>query len=430
MIVGTIGIIIMMVIVCLGLPIAVSLFLVGFGGLLLLVGFGPTFAASAPMLYNYIAKYEFSVIPMFIFMGNIGFYSGLFNDIFDVARKWIGRIPAGLAVSVVVAQCIFGACSGSSVAACVVIGKASYPFMKKAGYPDYLSTGVIAGTGTLAMLIPPSISICIFGLLVDQSIGRLLIGGVIPGLLSGAIFSVILIIWSGKKVPRDLTRYSFKEKISSLRYLWVVVVLIFAIIGGIYSGVCTPTEAAAFGTFAIFLMALFARRLGREMMWKSIRSTISATGMILIIIIAAVLFARFLTLSGFSRGLSEWVTTVEAPLIVIFSIMVVIYLVLGCFVGSTGMMVMTLPTFYPLAMALGWDPVWFGIEVVILCEIAVMTPPVGVNLYATKSIAPGVPLTTVIRGVMPFVYRDIGIIYLLYFFPQIVTFLPNLMMGK
>ena len=363
-------------------------------------------------------------------MGNIGFYSGLFGDIFEVARKWIGRLPAGLAVSVVAANCLFGACSGSSVAACVVIGKASYPIMKKAGYPDELSTGVIAGTGTLAMLIPPSISMCIYGLLVDESIGRLLIGGVLPGLLSGAIFSAILIIWSGRTVPRELTRYSLKEKIYSLRYLWVVIALILAIIGGIYSGVCTPTEAASFGASTIFLMALLARRVSWEMIWKSIRSTISATGMILIIIIGAVLYARFLTLSGFSRGISEWVGHLQAPSIVIFSIMVVIYLFLGCFVGATGMMVMTLPTFYPVAMALGWDPIWFGIEVVILVEIAVLTPPVGVNLYATQSVAPDVPITTIMRGIVPFVFRDIGIIYILYLFPQIATFLPNLMLGK
>lgn len=430
MITGSVAILIFLVLVCVGLPIALGLLGTGLAGLLLLIGLEPTLASSAPMFYNYISKYEFSVIPMFILMGNIGFYSGLFGDIFEVARKWVGGLPAGLAVGVVLAQCLFGACSGSSVAACVVIGKAAYPVMKKAGYPDSLATGVIAGSGDLAMLIPPSITMCIYGLLVDQSIGKLLIGGILPGLLTGAIYSVILIFWTGRTVPRDNTVFSFKEKVYALRYLWIVLVLVMAIMGGIYGGVCTPTEAGAFGVFAMFLVALVARRLNREMMWKSVRSTIVSTGMILIIIVGAVLFARFLTLSGFSRGISEWVANVRAPDIVIFSIMVVIYLFLGCFVGSTGMMVMTLPTFFPVAMSLGWDPIWFGIEVVVLCECAVQTPPVGVNLYATQSIAPGVPITTIMRGTLPFVYRDIAIVWIIYFFPQIATFLPNLMLGK
>jgi tripartite ATP-independent transporter DctM subunit len=430
MITGSIAILIFLVLVGIGVPIALGLLSTGLIGLLLLVGLEPTLASSAPMFYNYISKYEFSVIPMFILMGNIGFYSGLFGDIFEVARKWVGRLPAGLAVGVVLAQCLFGACSGSSIAACVVIGKAAYPVMKKAGYPDSLATGVIAGSGDLSMLIPPSITMCIYGLLVDQSIGKLLIGGIMPGLLTGFIYSVILIFWTGRTVPRDNTVFSFKEKVYALRYLWIVLVLVMAIMGGIYGGVCTPTEAGAFGVFAMFLIAVVTRRLNWEMMKKSIRSTIISTGMILIIIVGAVLFARFLTLSGFSRGISEWVANVKAPDIVIFAIMVVIYLFLGCFVGSTGMMVMTLPTFFPVAMSLGWDPIWFGIEVVVLCECAVQTPPVGVNLYATQSIAPGVPITTIIKGVLPFVYRDIAIVWIIYFIPQIATFLPYMMLGK
>jgi tripartite ATP-independent transporter DctM subunit len=430
MIIGSIAILIFLVLVSIGVPIALGLLSTGLIGLLLLIGLEPTLASSAPMLYNYISKYEFSVIPMFILMGNIGFYTGLFGDIFEVARKWVGRLPAGLAVAVVLAQCLFGACSGSSIAACVVIGKAAYPVMKKAGYPDQLSTGVIAGSGDLSMLIPPSITMCIYGLLVDQSIGKLLIGGIIPGLLTGAIYSAILIIWTGRTVPRDTTVFSFKEKVYALRYLWIVLVLVMAIMGGIYGGVCTPTEAGAFGVFAMFLIAVVSKRLNWEMIKKSVRSTIVSTGMILIIIVGAVLFARFLTLSGFSRGISEWVANVNAPDIVIFGIMVVIYLFLGCFVGSTGMMVMTLPTFFPVAMSLGWDPIWFGIEVVILCECAVQTPPVGVNLYATQSIAPGVPITTIIKGVLPFVYRDIAVVWIIYFLPQIATFLPYMMLGK
>jgi tripartite ATP-independent transporter DctM subunit len=426
MLIGSIGILIFLIFVVIGLPIALALLLVGLTGLLFLVGIDPTLATSAPMFYNYVSKYEFSVIPMFILMGNIGFYSGLFGDVFEVARKWLGRLPAGLAVSVVAAQTLFGACSGSTIAACAVIGKSAFPVMKKTGYSDELSTGVIAGSGTLAALIPPSVTMCIYGLLVDESIGKLLIAGILPGLLTAGIYIFMLLIRS-RNVPRYTEHHSFKEKIVSLRYLWVVLALVLAIMGGIYGGVCTPTEAGAFGAFVMFVMALVAGRVNRGMIWKSVRSTITTTGMVLIIIVAAVLFSRFLTLSGFSRGITEWVSVLTIPRIAIYSIIVVIYLFLGCFVGATGMMVMTLPTFYPIVLKLGYDPIWFGIQVVILCELAVETPPVGVNLYATQSIAEGVPITTVIRGTFPFVMRDLMALGVVYVFPQIATFLPSLM---
>jgi tripartite ATP-independent transporter DctM subunit len=426
MTVGIIGIVIFLLLVAVGLPIFVALFLVSTGGIIYLMGFDRTLVLSAPMFYNYISKYEFSVIPMFILMGNIGFYSGLFSEIFEVMRMWLGRLRAGLALSVVTAQVIFGACSGSTISACVVIGKSAIPVMRKMGYPDALATGVVAGSGTLAALIPPSVTICIYGLLVDESIGKLLIGGFLPGVLTATIYAVMLIIRSGK-VKRDSMRYTWKEKIFALRYLWVVIALIIAIMGGIYWGVCTPTEAGSFGAFVVFLLALVTGRVSWKMLWQSVSSTVITTGMILIIIVSAVLFARFLTLSGFSRGITEWLAILDVPRVAIFLIMVAIYVFLGCFVGATGMMVMTLPTFYPIAIELGYDPIWFGIMVVILCEAAVETPPVGVNLYAVKSVAPDVPLATIIRGTIPFVFRDLSALGIIYIFPQIATFLPSMM---
>ena len=426
MVIGFIFIILFLLLASAGMPIMLALIFCSFGGMIYLVGIQQTLAASAPLLLDYIAKYEFSVIPMFIFMGSIGFFSGIVDEVFAVARKWIGRLPGGLAVSVVVAQVIFGAFSGSSIAACVVIGKSAFPAMKNAGYNDRYSTGVIAGSGGLSMLIPPSIIICIYGLLVDESIGLLLIGGILPGLLIAAIYAFIIMIWW--KVPRDSARYSFREKVAAIRYLWVIAVLIFAIIGGIYGGIVSPTEAGAFGAFVMFMLTLVTRRLNWDMIWKSVRYTVSTSGMVLILIVSAVLFTRFLTLSGFSHGISEWVGKLAVPDLVIFVVMVAIYLFLGCFIGATGMMVMTLPTFFPVAISLGWDPIWFGIIVVLLCEIAVETPPVGVNLYAVKSIAPDVSITTVIRGVVPFVLRDIGVVWILYFIPEIVTLLPNQML--
>lgn len=426
MIIGSFGIIILLILVVIGMPVAFALLLVSIFGLLYLIGLEPTLVSSGPMFYNYISKYEFSVVPMFVLMGQIGYQSGLLTEVFEVARKWMGRLPGGLAVSVVMAQVVFGACSGSTVAACVVVGKASIPVMKKAGYPDKLSTGVVASAGTLAALIPPSLLIVVYGLIVDQSIGKLLIAGIIPGILS-AIMYITLILWQGRKLPKDDLRFSFKEKLFALRHLWVVLALMLAIIGGIYGGIATPTEAGAFGAFVMFLLSLVTKNLTWWRMWESIRSTIVTTGMLLIIVVGAVLFARFLTLSGFSHAVTDWVSSLIVPRIFIFMLVVALYLLLGCFVGAAGMMVMTLPMIFPLMVNLGYDPIWFGIIVVILCEVALCTPPVGVNLYATRNVAPDVPLTTIMRGVIPFLCRDIMVIVILYIFPGIVTFLPNLM---
>jgi tripartite ATP-independent transporter DctM subunit len=425
MIIGSIVIVVVLILVCAGFPIAWALFLAPLGGLLYMLGLDQTLAISAAMLYNSLSQYEFSVIAMFVLMGNIGFYSGLFTEVFEVARKWFGRLPAGLAVSVVMAQAIFGACSGSSVAACVVVGKAALPTMRKMKYPDELSTGVIAASGTLAVLIPPSVTMCIYGVIVDESIGKLLIAGIIPGLLNAAIYITMLMIQS-RNVPRDVERFTFMERLASLRHMWVVLMLVVALTGGIYSGICTPTEGGAFGAFVMFLLALVANRVNRTMMWQSIRSTIQTTGMILIIVAGAVLFSRVLAVSGFTHEMTDWVTTMQVSKHVIFLLVAVIYFLLGCFVGSTAMMVMTLPTFYPLMISLGYDSIWFGIMVIVMCEMAFTTPPVGINLYATKDIAK-VPLSVVIRGVIPFLWRDTMVLVLLYLFPIIATWLPSMM---
>jgi C4-dicarboxylate transporter DctM subunit len=426
MLIGGMGIVVLLLLIFSGLPIAIALFLVGISGLFCVIGPHQALAAIAPTLYNYIANYTFSVIPMFVLMGNIGANSELFYDVFEVCRKLTGRVPAGLAVTAELAQTIFAACSGSGPASCVVIGRIAIPQMQKAGYPDELSTGVIAGAGALAVLIPPSVAMCVYGLIVDESIGKLLIAGFLPGLLTSALYIVTILIFYGK-VPRDTRRYTWKEKFFALRYLWVVVGTITAIMGGLYAGVCTPTEGGAFGTFAVFMMALFSRRLNWGIIWKSIRETIHTTGMLLILLVSSEIFTRFLTISGFSYGVTEGVSHLGLPRFFIFLFVSAVYIFLGCFVSSLGMMVMTLPVFYPLMMSLGYDSIWFGIVVIMFVEVAMETPPFGINLFATKSVAPDVPLSVIIRGAILFVYPDLVAIGIIYVFPQIVSFLPNLM---
>jgi len=426
MIIGSIGIWVHLLLVLIGLPVGMALFSVGLFGILWLVGPIQGIAATAPSLYNYVAKYSFSVIPMFIFMGQLGYHSGLFSEIFEVARKWTGRLPAGLAVSTVGAQTLFAAASGSSPAACVVIGQVALPTMRKMKYPDELSTGVIAGSGTLAALIPPSVAICVYGLIVGESIGKLLIGGILPGIMTAGIY-VTMIMFQARHVPQDTARYTWKEKCYAIRHLWVVGALIIAIIGGIYAGVCTPSEGGAFGAFVVFMLVLLTRKLNWSVLRQAVSASISTIGMLLFMLVSVVVFTRFTTLCGFSHALTEWVINLDVPRIIIFLFIAATYIVLGCFVGAIGMMMMTLPLFHPLMMQLGYDPIWFGIVTVMFIEVAMETPPVGINLFATKSVSDDIELSTVMRGVVPFIFRDLLAITIIYIFPQIVTFLPSLM---
>jgi len=426
MLTGIIAISILLLMVFLGMPIVIALLLVGISGIIYLVGWDVTVGSIGALVVSSLAKYGYSVIPMFILLGQIGYYSGLLTEIFEVARRWVGRLRGGLAIGVVAANAIFAACSGSSVAACVVVGRAAIPVMKKAGYSDALSTGAVAASGTLSSLIPPSVAICIYGLLVDESIGKLLIGGFIPGAVSAAIY-ILFIMARSRGIPIAEGRFTWRSRLYSIRYLWVPAVLIIAIMGGIYLGVCTPTEGGAVGAFVMLLLGLATRRMNWRIIQESVKGTVVTTGMILIIIVSAIVFSRFLVLSGFNRGVSEFVAATAQPRVVIFLLVTLVYFVLGCFVGATGMMVMTVPIFYPLMLSLGFDSIWFGIIVVKYCEMAYITPPVGVNLYMVKSVAPGVPLVTIIRGAAPFLIMDLLTIGVFYLFPELITFLPSIM---
>jgi len=423
---GVIGICLFLLLVVLGVPIALALLAVGFGGLVCLVGFEGATGMTGGVLINYIANYTWAVIPMFVFMGQLGYHTGLLTDIFKVAREWLGRLPGGLAISVEVADSIFAACSGSSISACVVVGQASIPLMRQSGYSDAMATGVVAAGGTIAALIPPSIAICIYGLIVEESIGKLLIAGIIPGIVTAIIY-IIFILIRCRKVPKLEERTTWKSRFYSIRYLWIVVVIIIAIMGGIYNGICTPTEGGAVGAFVVFALALATRRMNWNTLWQSLRSTALTTGMILIIIVGAMVLSRFLVLSGFSAAFNTTIAGLGWPTLGMFMIITAVYFILGCFVGGTAMLVMTLPIFYPLMMHLGFDSLWFGIICVKYIEMAVITPPVGVNLYAVKSIAPDIPLSTITRGAAQFLAMDLLTIMVYYFFPQIVLFLPSLM---
>jgi tripartite ATP-independent transporter DctM subunit len=378
-----------------------------------------------------VAHYSLSVIPLFIIMGYYAFYAGLTDDIFFTARQWVGHLPGGLAIASVFGCAGFAACTGASTASAAIMGRVAIPEMRKYGYHPRLASGVVAASGTLASLIPPSVILVIYGIITEQSIGALLIGGFIPGVISAAIYAGM--IYTRVKISPELgklqPKVSWKERFYALKGTWGVLVLIVLIIGGIYSGIFTPTEAGGAGAFSAFLMALAMRRLSLARLKESLLETGRTTIMIFSIIVGVLIFVRFLALTGLPSSFAEFVIALPIPKLLIILLLMSLYVFLGMFLDAIGMMMLTLPIIFPAVMALGYDPIWFGIIIVKMCEICLITPPVGLNVYIVRSVAPDIPLEEIFRGIIPFVAMDVLTVALFIAFPQIITFLPSQMLG-
>lgn len=428
---GLLGLAAIFVLVVLGMRIAFATALVGFVGLWSMkniivagnvVGFLP---------HGIVAHYSLSVIPLFIIMGYYAFYAGLTDDIFNTARTWVGHLPGGVAIATVFGCAGFAACTGASTASAAIMGRVAIPEMIKNGYHPRLAAGVVAASGTLASLIPPSVVLVIYGIITEQSIGELLIAGFIPGIVSAIIYAGM--IYTRVKISPGLgqlqPKASWKEKIRSLKGTWGVLVLIILIIGGIYSGIFTPTEAGGAGAFGAFLMALGMRRLTWARFKESLLETGHTTIMIFSIIVGVLIFVRFLALTGLPTTFAEFVLALPIPPFLILLLILLIYVFLGMFLDAIGMLMLTLPIVFPAVVGLGYSPIWFGIILVKMCEICLITPPVGLNVYIVRSVAPDIPLEEIFRGIIPFLAMDILTVLILIIFPQIVTFLPETMLG-
>lgn len=422
--VGVIILILFIVCIALGIPIAFSLLGVSMIGLISLIGVHATFSTVSSSFFNYIANYSLSVIPLFVLMGMTAANTGVLDDVFTVSRKWFGNLKASEGLATVAANTVFAAASGSSIAACIVIGRSALPAMRKAGYPDHVSTGLISASGTIASLIPPSILICIYGIVVNESIGKLLIAGVIPGFIQALLY-VGIVLWLVRNVtPRNAPGSSLWKKIVSTGGLWPVIFIVISVMGTIYAGICTPTEAAAIGSLATFFLAFVRKKLNFQFVKKITVDTVATTGMILIILSAAVIFSKFLLSSGITESLINTVKDLQLHPFMIFVLVIMIYLLLGCFITPAPMMIITLPVFYPIMMALGFNSLWFGIMVVSMSEIAMITPPIGLNAYVTRSLDPNLPLSTVFHGSAYFLIADLIRMFVYLLFPIIVTYLP------
>jgi C4-dicarboxylate transporter, DctM subunit len=425
--VGVIGISIVFALMAGGVPIGFAMGLVGVLGFTFLVNFEGAFFQAAAIPFQLINNYDFTVLPMFMFMANIVFQSGLSMNLYDCANKWMGRLPGGLAIATIGACAVFAAISASSIATAVTLGLVAIPEMKKHGYNHGFACATVAVGGTLGPLIPPSGILIIYGILTQQSIGKLFIAGIIPGIILSSLFMVYILIKAriNPALAPPGPSVSFKEKILALGRASDILVLVIFCIGGLIIGWFTPTEAGSVGAGGAMLIALARRHFSWEKLKLAAIDTISATGMIFIIIIGALLLNAFMSVSRVPVVLAETMTGLALPKEGILGIMVVIYLILGCLIDSMAMILLTIPVFYPIATTAGIDPIFFGIIIVLVVELGVITPPVGMNVYAISGIDKETPMVEIFKACIPYVFVILVFVTIVIFFPQIVTFLPR-----
>ena len=430
LIVGVIGFATFIILVLLGMRIAFAAALIAFVGLVVIKGWGTAGDTVGFLAYSIPANFVLTIIPLFIIMGHFALFAGFTHDIFTVGRQWVGHLPGGLAMASVLGCAGFAACSGASTAAAAVMGKAAIPEMRRYGYDRKLAAGVIAASGTLASLIPPSNMLVIYGIITEQSIGALLIAGFIPGIVSAIIYMLMIYfrIRLNPQLGPPLPAIPWKERFIGLRGIWGMLTLLILVLGGIYSGIFTPTEAGGGGAAGAFLLALLLRKLSWSNLKESLLETGKTTVMIFAILVGVLILMRFLALSGLTTAFTTFALGLPLPPLAVLVGILFVYVILGMFMTAVGTMMLTLPLVLPVIVGLGYDPIWFGIIVVKMCEIAFITPPVAVNVYVVKSVAPDIPIEVIYRGIGPFLLMDFVTLSVLIAFPQIVLFLPNAMM--
>lgn len=422
-------IVIMLVSMAIGAPIYCALGLTGFIGTAMLGGINVALAQLKNFPYMRAADYTMMVIPMFVLMGYIAYSAGLSRDAYGIADKWLSKLPAGLAMATVMASAMFGACCGSSVACSATMGKVSIPEMEKAGYTAKVSAGTVAAGGLLGIMIPPSTILVFYASLAEVSVGDMLLAGVIPGVITAVIYCLGLYGWS--KLDKTLCpmprTVSLKDKIFELRKLWGVAVLFFIIIGGIYGGVFTPTEAAAVGAFACFIMLLVKtpkeeRKNILENLRAALMETLNTCGMIFIILISAAMFSIFMTLAGIPAAVNAWAISMTIPPLALVAVFLLILVPMGMFLDPFSCLVITVPITYPVVVgSLGFNPLWYGILLTLMIQIGLITPPVGLNAYVMKGACPTLALEDIFKGCYPFIAFTAIVVVLLLFFPSIAT---------
>jgi tripartite ATP-independent transporter DctM subunit len=416
--------------VFLGVRVYIAAAAVGLAGLVAMIGWDSGAGMVGTIPHSKSVTYTLSVLPMFILIGFLAFHAGLTTKLFDAATRWLGWVPGGLAVATVMAATGFAAVSGASTATAAVFSRVAIPDMLKAGYDKRLAAGVVAAGGTLATLIPPSAILVIYAIIVEESVGKLLIAGFVPGIVSALIYVALIVIMAriNPALGRPIRGFSWAQRWKSVPGTFPIIAVVLIIFSAMYFGWATPTEAGALGAFVVFALALF-----QGMRWKGLQDALlesaKLTVMIFSIIWGVLIFVRFLGFAGLPEAFAQWVVSLDVPPIMVMICILLFYVVLGMFMDAIGMLLLTLPVVYPAVIALGYDPIWFGIVVVKMAEICLITPPIGLNCFVVNGVRPDIPLTTVFRGIMPFFVADVLTVGLFLAFPQIILWVPQLMRG-
>ncbi|MCL2045788.1 MAG: TRAP transporter large permease [Oscillospiraceae bacterium] len=431
--IGLVGLFAFFVLIALKMPISFAMVLTGFAGFAVLTSPSAALHMVVTEIYNAFTSHSLSVIAMYVWMGYLAYHSGIGTSLYVFAYKMIGHVPGGLAVASQIACAIFGAVCGSNTATAATMGAIALPEMKKYGYDDTLSTASIAAGGALAALIPPSVVFIVYGMSTGQSIGKLFIAGIIPGIMLMCLYIAAILILTkrnnalGPKGPKA----SWKERVLSLKDGLGETLIIFSLsIGGLFFGWFTPTEAGAIGAGGVLVITALRKKMNFTKLKLSLSDTTKTTAMIMMLIAGAVIFGRFMAISRIPTLLAEWSSSLPLHPYAIFGVVVIIYMILGCFIDALALVLLTVPIFYPVVVdTLGYDPIWFGVVVVLVVAMGVITPPVGMNVYIIKGIAKDVPLEAIFKGVWPFLFCILICITILVAFPPLVMYLPNLLVN-
>lgn len=412
-----------------GMPIAFAMIISGAIGLIAIGGWELFLGVVQTGPFESVASFEFSTIPLFILMAEFLTASNITKDIFYASNKWLGRLPGGLGIATIIAGAGLGAMSGSSTASAATLSASAVPEMKKYNYKTHFAMGVVSIAGTLAFLIPPSIVLIVYGIMTETSISKLLISGIIPGIITALGYIVTIVLWVRKNpavAPKVNEKPSMTEKLRSLKYLWPMIIIILLVIGGIYSGAVTAVEAGGLGAIATLSIGLIMRRLKYKQIEEATRKALKSSVMILTIIIGATIFGRYLTASQITQNIINLVSDTDLSKWVVLSIIVIIYLILGVFMDQTAILLLTLPLTFPLLMSYDFNAIWLGIIITKTAEIGMVTPPVGMNVFVASGAANESP-SVAFKGVTPFVITDLIILVILIIFPFLSTWLPAVM---
>ena len=426
--VGVLGVVALLVLLICSLPVAIVMGLVGVVGYAAVINSKAALAMLSADLYDVFSNYNLTVIPLFVFMGQVAFHTGISRRLFAAANSWLSGLRGGLAMATIGACAAFGAICGSGPATAATMAAVALPEMKRYKYSDALASGTVAAGGGLGMLIPPSVVFIVYGILTEQSIGKLFISGVIPGLLVAALFCVVIAVQCrlNPQLAPPAVRVAWGVRFKSLLGVIETLVLFVFVMGGMFAGWFTPTEGAAMGAVGSVAIAAAGRNCTLKMLWQAAQETIRTSCMVMVIVAGATMFGHFLAVTGLPTQFAGWLAGLPVPPWVIIIMIILFYLVAGCFIDSLALILLTIPIFYPVVMGLGYDPIWFGVMIVLVTQMGVITPPVGVNVYVVSGIDRSIPLQTVFRGSMPFLLALFVACGLLMLFPPLATWLPQI----